>query len=369
MRARPSLRSAGAPLLAVSLLLAACSSGEEQAAAANAAPTVSVSTVQMRAVQGGLTASGVLVPREEATVAAELPGFRVSQVLVDQGDFVRRGQVLARLDDTLLRSQIDQARASLGQQQVTAERTAAEAARVAGLDEQGVLSEEAIAERRMAARSAQAGVAVAQAQLRDLQTRQARMTITAPVDGRILERTVRPGDTSQAGTAMFRMARGGIVELDAEIPETELARVRPGARASVQLPSGVEVAGVVRLVSPTVDQQTKLGRARLTLPVRADLRPGGFAKALFTADGGAVAAVPEAAIRYDADGASVMVVQPDNRARRVPVTTGARSGGWVELREGPPAGSRVALGGSAFVLEGDLVRPVAPPAAATAGRR
>jgi HlyD family secretion protein len=363
MSAIHTRRSAALAAVTAVLLLTACSPGEEQAATPNSAPTVSVSTVQMRPVQGGLMASGVLVPREEAAVAAELSGFRVSQVLVDQGDFVRRGQVLARLDDTLLRSQIDQARASLAQQEVAAERSAAEAARVEGLDDQGVLSEEAIAERRMAARSAQAGVAVAEAQLRDLQTRQGRMTITAPVEGRILERTVRPGDTSQAGTAMFRMARGGIVELDAEIPETELARVRPGARATVELPSGVEVAGVVRLVSPTVDQQTKLGRARLTLPVRADLRPGGFAKAVFASAAGAVAAVPEAAIRYDADGASVMVVQPDNRVRRVPVSTGSRSDGWVELREGPPAGSRVALGGSAFVLEGDLVRPVAPAAA------
>jgi HlyD family secretion protein len=368
MIAMNSIRPAGLAAVAATLLLAACSKGDEPAAAANAAPTVSVATVQMRAVEGGLTASGVLVPREEATVAPELSGFRVAQVLVDQGDFVRRGQVLARLDDTLLQAQVDQARASLAQQQVAAERSAAEAARVEGLDDQGVLSEEAIAERRMAARSAQAGVAVAQAQLKDLQTRQSRMTITAPVEGRILERTVRPGDTSQAGSAMFRMARGGIIELDAEVPETELVRVRPGGRASVQLPGGTEVAGVVRLVSPTVDRQTNLGRARLTLPVRADLRPGGFAKAVFAATGGSVAAVPEAAIRYDADGASVMVVQPDNRVRRVPVSTGARSGGWVELRQGPAAGSRVALGGSAFVLEGDLVRPTAPAPTTAAAR-
>jgi len=326
------------------LVSSACSR-PDQNASADPPPTVSVAEVEVRVVEGGLSAAGVLVPREEAAVAPELSGFRVTQVLVDQGDMVRRGQTLARLDDALLQSQIDQARATLVQQQVAAERAEAEAGRVDGLDDAGVLSEEAISQRRLAARSAEAAVAVAQAQLRDLQTRQQRMTIAAPVAGRILDRTVRPGDTSAAGVTMFRIARDGLVELDAEIPESELARVRPGLAAAVLLPNGVEVSGQVRLVSPTVDQQTKLGRARISLPVRADLRPGGYARATFTEGGAAAPAVPESAIRYDAEGASVMVVQPDNHVRRVSVTTGARSDGWVELREGPPAGSRVALGG------------------------
>jgi HlyD family secretion protein len=354
------------PLLfaAVALALSACSKKEEPAAA-NPSLTVSVAQVQVRPVAGGLSVSGLLIPREEAAVSPELSGYRVAQVLADEGDMVQRGQPLARLDDALLRSQIDQSRATLAQQQVAAERSEAEAGRVAGLDNQGVLSEEAIAERRLAARSARAAVAVAEAQLRDLLTRQARMTVTAPVSGRVLERTVRPGDSSSPGTAMFRILRDNLIELDAEIPEADLAKVQVGSRATVQLPSGAEVQGVVRIVSPRVDENTKLGRARLTLPVRSDLRPGGFARALFSQGDRPVTAVPEAAIRYDADGASVMVVSSDNRVRRVAIRTGVRGGGWVELLEGPPPGARVALGGSAFVLDGDLVQPV--PAAAQVG--
>ena len=124
------------------------------------------------------------------------------------------------------------------------------------------------------------------------------------------------------------------------------------------------VAGSVRLISPRVDQQTKLGRVRIALPVRPDLRPGGFAQAQFGGAARPVLTVPEAAIRYDAEGAAVMVVQPDSRVRQVPVRTGGRAQGLVELLEGPPAGARVALGGSAFVLNGDKVRPVEAGAAA-----
>jgi HlyD family secretion protein len=167
---------------------------------------------------------------------------------------------------------------------------------------------------------------------------------------------------------MFRIARDGLVELDAEVPETDLGKISPGSRAEVELPSGAKVAGVVRLVSPRVDQQTKLGRARISLTPRADLRPGGFARAVFGQSGRAVAAAPEGAIRYDADGASVMTVQVGDKVRRVGVRTGGRAGGWVELVQGPPVGTRVALGGSAFVLDGDTVRPVeARPAAPPAG--
>jgi HlyD family secretion protein len=344
-------------LVLAGALASACSKREE-AKAAEAPLTVSVARVEVRNIQGGLTASGLLVSREEAGVAAELAGYRVADVYFEEGATVPRGQPLAKLDDTLLRAQIDQARATLQQQQVAAERAEAEAGRVVGLDDAGVLSQEAIDQRRLQARSARAAVAVAQAQLRDLQTRQARMVIRAPVGGRILERTVRPGDTSAPGTNLFRIARDSLVELDAEVPEDQLADIKVGDRAEVELPSGARVAGTVRLVSPRVDQQTKLGRARIALPVRPDLRPGGFARANFAQVARPVLTAPEAAIRYDADGASVMVVQPDNRVRRVPVRSGTRAGGLVELVQGPPAGSRVALGGSAFVLDGDRVRPV-----------
>ncbi len=326
------------------------------AKAVDAPLTVSVAPVQVRNLTGGLIASGLLVSREEAGVAAELSGYRVSQVYVEEGASVRRGQPLARLDDTLLRAQIDQARASLAQQQVAADRAEAEAVRVRGLDNAGVLSDEAIGERRLAARSAQAAVAVAQAQLKDLQTREERMVIRAPVAGVVLERTVRPGDTSSPGTTLFRIARDELVELDAEVPEDQLHRVRIGEHVDVELPSGAHVGGTVRLVSPRVDQQTKLGRARIALPVRPDLRPGGYGRAAFGGISRAVPAVPEAAIRFDADGASTMVVGPDDRVRRVLVRPGQRSGGYVELIEGPPVGARVALGGSAFLLEGDHVR-------------
>jgi HlyD family secretion protein len=124
----------------------------------------------------------------------------------------------------------------------------------------------------------------------------------------------------------------------------------------------------VRLISPQIDPQTKLGEVRILLPVRGDIRAGGFARALFTDASGMALVVPETAVRYDADGASVMTVTDKNRVRRVLVQTGQRGAGYVQLLRGPPAGTRVVKNAAAFLLDNDLIRPVegAPPAAAPA---
>lgn len=338
--------------------LAGCGKKAETAKpASTAALTVTVAPVERRDLVGGLEASGVLTSREEASVNTELNGYRVAQVFVDQGAEVGQGQPLARLDDTLLRAQIAQQRAVVDQQRVAAERSDAEAVRVQGLDNAGVLPQEQIVQRRLAARSGRAAVVAAQAALNDLLTRQRLMTVRAPVSGRVLERTVRPGDVASPSTTMFRLARGGITELNAEVPEGDLSNIRAGDRASVRIPNGQVVQGSVRLVSPEVDAQTRLGRVRVTLPVRGDLRPGGFGRVTFEGASRSAVVAPESAVRFDADGASVMVLSDGNRVKRTPVRTGLRQGGWVELLSGPAVGARVLLGGGAFVLDGDTVKP------------
>lgn len=341
--------------LALALVLPACGKKTEEKRAETEAPSVTVAVVARRDITGALTASGRLVPREETAVAADQNGYRVARVNVEEGAWVRQGQVLAVLDDSLLRSQIAQSRASLAQQQVSAEQAAAQAARVAGLDNQGVLSKEAIDQRRFAVRTARATVAATQAQLNDLLTRQAHFQIRAPYDGVILERAVRPGDTSSSGTTMFRMARGGLIELYAELPETDLKQISLGDPAEVVLPSGRRLAGTVRLLGQRVDAQTGLAIARIQLPVDRELRQGGFAEARFTRNF-SVLAVPEAAIQFNADGATVKVLDGQDRVRLVKVRTGRRAQGQVEIVSGLNAGDRVAVKGSAFVLNGDKVR-------------
>ena len=343
--------------LCAALALAGCKKPPEKQSEQAQARAVRVTTVQPRAIVGALAASGDLIPREEAAVMPEVTGYRALRVRADVGDYVRAGQTLVDLDPSLLEAQVAQAQAQAAQAEDQANR-------VSGLDGQGVLSQEQIAQRRFQAQAARAT-------LRNLQTQRRKLAVVAPVSGLVLERNVRPGDLSAGGaTPWFRLARDGQVELSAELSDADLARVRVGQTATVSLPGGAVATGRVRLISPQIDPQTKLGDVRILLPVRPDIRVGGFGRAVFSDATGQALSVPETAVRFDADGASVMTVNAQNRVKRVIVQTGARGGGWVALVKGPPAGTRVVQNAAAFLLDNDLVRPVegavtaaaAPPA-------
>lgn len=347
--------------------LAACHKKPEAPAKADSTPrTVRVVRVEARQLSGALSATGPLISREEAAVAPEVTGYRVARVLVEEGAFVRRGQVLAQLDPVLLQAQVEQQSALAAQAAVQAEQAEAQAARVKDLDGQGVLSQEQIDQRRFQARAARAAAAAQAASLKELRTRSAKLAVTAPVGGLVLERTVRPGDLSAgAGTPWFRLARDGQVELQAQLSEGDISRVRAGQPVRVELANESVVQGVVRLVDPSIDPQTRLGSVRVSLPVRSDIRAGGFAKATFAGAMASVPSVPESAIRYDADGSSVMVVGPGNRVSQAPIKVGARAGGYAELVSGPPAGSTVLEKAASLVLSGDVVKPVAAQPART----
>lgn len=354
----------------LSVLATACSNDSGPAPAAGpgapAARAVSVTQIVLRPMGGTFVASGLLVPREEAAVGSELSGYRVAEVLHEEGATVKQGEMLARLDAGLLRARIAQAEAAVEQARAQAGQARSEAERVAGLDGTGILSDEQIASRRSSAKGAAAGVAVAEAQLNELRAQERRMVIRAPVGGVILERTVKQGDIAGPGQPLFRLARDGLIELAAEVPEGALASIPVGEAATVTLPSGRELEGTVRLVSPRVDPQTKLGRIRVRLPADAELRAGGYARAAFNRPATPVPAVAEKAVQFEASGPLLVVIDATEHARRVPVQTGARADGYVAIEEGPPVGTRVALGGGAFLLDGDLVAPVDPERVAQA---
>jgi HlyD family secretion protein len=357
---RPKIALLMAVALAAATPLAGCGKkAQVKETEDQRARAVRVIRVEPQQIVGAVTADGALLPREEAAVLPEVNGYQVTRVLADEGQFVKAGQPLVELDRSLITAQIAQQKALAAQAAVQADQAEAQAARVKDLDAEGVLSTEQIEQRRFQARAARAQANAQAAAARDVETRASKLTVVAPVPGLILERNVRPGDLSAAaGTPWFRMARDGEVELKAELAESDLSRVRIGQTVRVTLTNGAVADGTVRVISPQLSAQTKLGAVRVHLPVRADIRSGGFGRAQFIDAQGQGLAVPETAIRYDADGASVMVVGADNRVKRVPVVTGSRGSGLVSLVKGPPAGSLVVLNAAAFLLDGDKVRPV-----------
>lgn len=352
-----TMTGAIAVALAAALALAGC----KQAATASPgaqARTVTVVSVELRPIAGGLVTSGLLVPRNQVEVNPDITGYRVSKLLVDEGDWVKAGQPLAEMDASILKAQVDQQLALARQQEVTATQREDEAKRVVGLDKAGVLAEQDVQARRFTASAARAAANAQFASAREMQTKLDHLVVRAPVAGQIIQRNVNLGDISGAGTsgAWFVLAEGGQIELYADVAEADFDKLHPGLKARVTLADDAIADGVVRLVSARVDQATRLGKVRISLPVRADIRAGGYARASFVDLSRAAPALPETAVRYDANGASVMVVGSDNRVRQAPVRTGQRGGGYVELLSGPPPGSVVVAKAAAQLLPGDYVK-------------
>jgi RND family efflux transporter MFP subunit len=377
MMALKHMRSAGAPR------------AQEQAVEM-AAPAVSVAKVAPADFAETVAVSGSLVPRDEILVAPEVEGFRVLDLKADEGDRVKKGEVLATLVQESLDAQLAQSDAGLARAEAaiskaksqivesTAKLAEAKSAfeRAKPLQKSGYLADSTYDQREAAAKTAEAQLVAArdglklaeaekaqvEAQRRELAWRRANTEVTAPADGLISRRTARIGGmASAAAEPMFRIIARGEVELDAEVIETELGKIRAGQKAHIAIAGDGEVDGTVRLVSPEVDQKTRLGRVRVFLGDDAKLRIGSFARGTIDTAQAHGLAVPSSAVVFDADGAFVQVVA-DGRVARRAIETGLLSHGLIEVRKGLSEGDMVVAKAGTFLRDGDAVRAVLPDA-------
>lgn len=327
-------------------------------------PSVTVVTPGRTTVEGTITAPGTLAARREMPVGVVGEGGRVVSVPVDAGDWVRKGQVLAVIDRSVQNQQAQSAAAQIQVAQADANLAQSNLDRALQLVERGFISK-ADVDRLTATRDAAvARVNVAQAQLRELRARNARLNIIAPASGLLLERNVEPGQTVSGGSApLFRIAKGGEMEMLAEVSESQLASLSTGVPANV-VPTGTEkqFTGQVWQLSPVIDPQNRQGTARIALSYAPELRPGGFATA--TINSGTVVApvLPESAVLSDNDGAYVFVIDNENKAVRRSIRTGMVTNQGITIAEGLDGSEKVVLRAGGFLTEGETVNPVAAEA-------
>jgi HlyD family secretion protein len=356
--------------------------------------TVTAQPVSSKSFPKTLSVSGSLAAWDELPIAAEASGLRIDNIYVDEGDRVRKGQVLATLNDRLLKAQVNQseariskARSGIRQQQAAireAEALKIEAdrnsKRYADLVRDGAISQQEAQSRQTSAATTQAKVdsarqnlaaaqsdlMAAQADLEEVKAKMSQTKILAPDNGFISKRQAKLGSVSSAASAsaLFTMVRDGRIELNAEVSELDLTGIRSGQAVSITSDAdpSKRYTGKVREIAPVVDAQTRIGLVRISLPPNPELRPGMFVRGTLSLGSAPALVVPETALLFKEGKPFVFVVKGEPRQNSTvqaiarPIQTGARNGGSVEVRSGLKAGEHIILSGAGYLKDGDTVR-------------
>ncbi|KQY15227.1 efflux RND transporter periplasmic adaptor subunit [Rhizobium sp. Root482] len=359
-----------------------------------ALPSIVVTKVENQSITDRVVATGTIKAVEEIYVSPLVDGLSIRSLNADIGDRVEAGAVLATLNEDMLLLQKSQYAASLAKanaalaqyqaQLAEANANAEEAARVSErskkLSEAGSMST-AQADREEAAATAararvnsaeqmiavaEADIQVVEAQIADVDLRLARTEVKTPVSGLVSARTAKIGAiASGAGEPLFTLIRDGAIEMQADIPETDLVRLALGEKVLVTLAGARnELAGKVRLISPRVDAQTRLGTVYIALDEPDKARVGMYADAQIIIEEKQAIVLPLTAVTTANDETIVRKVE-DGVVHMAKVTTGIQDGEFIEITTGLKPGDTVVAKAGAYVRDGDKINPVTSASTAT----
>jgi RND family efflux transporter MFP subunit len=315
----------------------------------------------MSAVPSTVAIIGTIAARYDMPIGVEGDGGRVSAVLVEAGDHVKQGQVLAHLNTLVLEPQVANLEAALEQAKAEADLADAEYHRAQAVGTSGALSAEETQRRKSSAVTAGARVKVASAQLAEAKAKLGRADIRAPADGIILTRNVEVGQTAMpGGEALFRLSKDGETELRGQVAEQDLPLLKVGQPVDVRLTGVAKLyQGKIRLLGAIIDPATRLGVVKVALPTDPNLRPGAFARAEVTVSNAERAVLPQTAVMTDEKGTSyVLVVAANDKVQKRPVRVSGVVPSGVTVAEGVSENDHVVTTAGAFLQEGETVKPV-----------
>ncbi len=371
----PTLRTVA--LVAAVVTLGACSKKTETAdSTASAVQMIgpdNVSVVKRDTLRSGPPLSGTLVADRDARIRAEVSGA-VLQTMVDAGQRVGEGAVLARIDDAVLQDAATSARSSLTQATVAADQATRELKRAKSLNAAGAIADRDVEAAERANLAAQAGMADAKARVATAEKNVRNATVRAPFAGVVAEKSVSPGDIVAPGAALFTVIDPRSLRVEASVPTSALADLHIGSPVLFTVNgSDRQLEGKVTRISPMVDAQTRQVRVTASVPNSQNaLVAGLFIEGRVAAEKRVGLMVPEKAV--DETGVSAFVMRlKSGKVEKVDVQLGVRDGGaeLVEVKSGLAAGDTVLLGaargisiGSSVAVSAPKDAPAAPAAAA-----
>ena len=322
-------------------------------------PTVSVVVPGRSQVARVVTASGALAARRDQPVGVAGEGGLVRAVLVDAGSWVSQGQVLATIDRSVQSQQAAQLAASVQAARADAALAQNEYERSQALVGRGFVSKADLDRKKAARDAAAARVNVAQAQLNATRAQIGRLDIRAPTSGLVLARNIEVGQVVSPGSgALFRLAKGGEMEMKAQLSQQDLAFVKAGMTASVTpIGSDRSFSGSVWQVAPVIDPTSRQGEVRIAIPYDPAIRPGGFAEAKISAGGTTAPLLPQSAVLSDEKGNYVYIINGKTEVERREVKIGTVDDQGVTIAEGITGQESVVLSAGPFLNPGQKVSP------------
>lgn len=329
--------------------------------AAAPALTVEATRVSVASWSNVIQATGLIAPREEVSVAAEVGNVRIVGVHVDVGDSVLKGQRIADLDDVELRSQEAELAAEVARAGAQWRNARSQLDRGLRLEGEAALSEQDLEQLRASEEASRAAAEGADARLESKRLQIRRTRIVAPCDGVVSARSALLGVVTSPGQPLFRVLRDNLLEWRAELTAAQLSQVQASQRVDFLLPDGSTAAGRVRQLAPTVDPASRLGLAYVDVDPGTPWRAGMYALGHVNV-GSAEALVLPASALVVRDGrtsvAQLRLVEGAHRVSMTPVTVGRRQGDSIEVVEGLRPGDEVVLSGAGLLGDGDAVRVV-----------
>jgi len=306
-----------------------------------------------------IEANGNIMPWQETRVGPEIGGLRLVSVLVNVGDIVKKGEVLARLNADLVEIELATANAQLMEAQAALREATETLDRAQRLVKSGGVSQQDLMQYQTKAQTAEARIQGAQAQVRTQELRLDHATLLSPDDGVISSRTAAEGAIVQAGSELFRLIRQARLEWRAEVSGETLLRVSVGQRVTVKSPLGDDIVGRVRQIAPTVDLATRNGLIYVDLPAEANLKAGLQVSGVLDAGKRKALVLPASSLARDGKTPHVFRVNSSNQIESVEVKTGRTKGDWVEIVEGLDGNTQVVAADVDSLQPGETVETAA----------
>ena len=342
-----SSRVARAVAAALLVSIGACKGGAP-AAGQRPPPAVTVVPVEVRDVTVELRAPVDLRPLFQADVGAKTLGY-LDAVLVERGDAVKKGQLLAVVRPSDLPSQMEAARVAFDLAKVNK-------ARAESLAPAGVVSQQEL-------QNAQSAFAKAEADLQAVSTRFGETRIESPVDGVVSQRRLDPGALvgPNAGTgSILTVQKNDVLRVFIPVNEKDAPVVKLGQAASAEFDAlpGKRYAGKVVRMSPAFDPVTRTVDAEVHLKNPGELRPGMYGRGtLVIATHPAAVVVPAGAVQLS-DGRFFAYGVQGEKAKRIELKIGVDGGNWFEVLDGLKAGDEIVTAGTDTLADGSTIRPV-----------